>query len=150
MGRKIGVDANIFLCVLLPESTKTDEKNVIGSERILKSLSQGIGVTSSIVFAEAAWASLREGKDDIELEAVRHVIESMEGLKILEVDNDIAWNAGKLRRKYYTKELQISYQDAIYLVTCIEERVDSFYTTDSHLLELSAEIPMIKEAKDFS
>ncbi len=144
----IGVDANVFLCVLLPESTKTDKANVDGSERILKSFTKKPGVTSSIVFAEVAWAFLREEKSDIELEAVRHVLETIEGMKIIKVDNEIAWNAGKLRRKHYGKELQISYQDAIYLATCIKERVEAFYTTDSHLLRLKEKIP-IEEAKHF-
>ncbi|GEM_PF-5535114 len=146
---KIGIDANIFLCVLLPESTKTDRENVKASERILKSINtEDTGITSSIVFAEVAWAFLREGKYETELEAVKHVIQTIKGLKILKVDEETAWNAGKLRRRYYSKKLQLSYQDAIYLVTCIKEGVDVFYTTDSHLLKLRTEIPVM-EAKNF-
>lgn len=146
---KIGIDANVFLCILLPESTKADEENVAGSERILKSIGlENTGITSSMVMAEVVWAFLREDKGGIELEAARSVIETMKGLKIIEVDNEIAWNAGKLRRKYYSKKLQLSYQDAVYLATCIKERVEVFYTTDAHLLEIKADVP-IKEAKYF-
>lgn len=146
---KIGIDANIFLCILLPESTKADRENANGSERILRSINtENTGITSSIVFSEVVWAFLREGKAEIELEAVRHVIQNIKGLKILQVDNDIAWKAGKLRRKYYSKEVQISYQDAIYLVTCMREGVEAFYTTDSHLLKIPVNIP-IREPKDF-
>ncbi|MEE8167523.1 MAG: PIN domain-containing protein [Candidatus Hydrothermarchaeales archaeon] len=147
MGR-IGIDANVFLCVLLPESTKTDAENVSGSERILRSIgSRNAGITSSIALAEVAWAFLREGKDGVELEAARHVIETMSGLKIVSVENSIAWEAGKLRRRYYTKKSQLSYQDAIYLITCIK-RVDAFYTTDAHLLKIKGDVPII-EAKMF-
>ena len=146
---KIGIDANIFLCVLLPESTRADEENIKGSERVLRSLTKNNGITSSIVLAETAWAFLREEKDGIELEAARHVIETMNGLEILKVDDNIAWDAGKLRRKHYSKELQLSYQDAIYLATCINEKVEAFYTTDSHLLKMSEETIKVIEAKDF-
>ena len=83
---KIGIDANVFLCVLLPESTKTDEENMKGSERLLGSLgSRNMGVTSSIALAEVAWAFLREEKSGEELEAVRYVILGM-ALKKSEIE----------------------------------------------------------------
>lgn len=145
----IGLDANIFLCILLPESTIAGKENIKGCERILKSLGRGnTGITSTIVFAEIAWAFLREGKAGVELEAARKVIEGMQGLKLVPVDSGIAFEAGKLRRQYYSKKFQISYQDAIYLTTCIRENVETFYTTDSHLLSLKEKIE-IKEPKDF-
>jgi predicted nucleic acid-binding protein len=147
---EIGIDANILLCILLPEATKTGEENVKGSERLLRSLGpDNLAVTSSIVFAEVAWAFLREEKEGAELEAARQVIESIAGLKIIPVDNDIAWQAGKLRRKHYSKKLQISYQDAIYLATCIRRGVEAFYTTDSHLLKAKEKVPIV-EAKLFA
>ncbi|NOZ59427.1 MAG: hypothetical protein GXO66_07635 [Euryarchaeota archaeon] len=60
---KIGLDANIFLCILLPESTIAGKENIEGCERILKSLGRGnTAITSTIVLAEIAWAFLREGK----------------------------------------------------------------------------------------
>ncbi len=43
----------------------------------------------------------------------------MKGSKLVPVDSGIAFEAGKLRRKYYSKRFQLSYQDAIYLATCI-------------------------------
>lgn len=147
MGR-IGIDANVFLRVLLPESTKADKENVSGSERILSSIgSRNTGITSSIALAEIAWAFLREGKEGVELETARHVIETMRGLEIVSVGSSIAWEAGKLRRRYYAKESQLSYQDAVYLATCIK-RVEAFNTTDTHLLRIEAEMPII-EAKMF-
>ena len=149
MGKKrIGIDANVFLCILLPESTKTDKENVSGSERIIRDINTVEGITSSIVFAEIAWAFLRENKNNIELEATKKIIEEMKGLKIVDVTKDIAYEAGKLRRKFYNKKLQISYQDAIYLATCIKAKVDAFYTTDKHLLKIKTDIPII-EAKSY-
>ena len=146
---KIGLDSNIFLCVLLPEATKTDKQNVAGSEKLLGSLSSSnIGVTSSIVFAEVAWAFLREEKDGEEMEGAKYVLKTMEGLKIISVSDEIAWKAGRLRRLYYSRKNQISYQDTIYLVTSISENVDALYTTDPDLLNISEpEVPII-EAKD--
>jgi hypothetical protein len=83
------------------------------------------GVTNSIVLAEIAWAFLRNGKGGIELGAARSVIENMGRLGIIEVDNEIAWNAGKLRRKHYGRKLQLPYQDAVYFSTYIRERVEA-------------------------
>lgn len=146
---KIGIDANIFLCVLLSESTVADRENINASERILKSIgSENTAITSSIVLAEIAWAFLREGKTGIELEAAKNVMETMRGLEFINVDTEVAWDAGKLRRKHYSKKTQLSYQDAVYLATCVKEGAEVFYTTDAHLLEIKAEIP-IKEAKKF-
>ena len=146
---KIGLDANIFMCILLPESTIAGEENIKGCERILKSLGKGnTGITSTIVFAEIAWAFLREGKEGMELEAAKKVIENMRGLEIVPVGNGTAFEAGKLRRRYYSKKFQISYQDAIYLTTCIKENAETFYTTDSHLLNLKEKVA-IKEPKNF-
>ncbi len=148
MGR-IALDANVFLSVLLPESTLTTRENIEGCERILRSIGKThTAVTSTIVLAEVAWAFLRERKEGIELEAAREVIEEIPGLKLVPVDTDIAFSAGKLRKKYYSKELQISYQDAIYLVTSLREEAEIFYTTDTHLLRLKEKIK-IREPKDF-
>jgi len=134
---RVGVDASIFLCVLLPGPTKAGESNIRGSEKLLRSVGRdSMAVTSSIVFAEVAWAFLREGKETVELEAAKQVIEGMGGLEIIPVDNEIAWLAGRFRRRYYSGKLQLSYQDALYLATCIQNGVKTFYTTDSHLLSI--------------
>lgn len=149
MGR-VGLDANVFLCVLLPESTIAGKQNIRGSEEILSSLGRDItAVTSTIVFAEIAWAFAREGKTGVEMEAAKKVIETMEGLNLVPVDADIAFQAGRLRRRHYSKKSQISYQDAIYLATCLKEQVKVFYTTDSHLLGLK-EGTKIKKPRLFS
>ena len=68
-------------------------------------------------------------------------------LKIIPVNNNIAWQAGKLRRKYYTRENMISYQDVIYLATCLNEKATLLYTTDPHLL-MTREIKVL-EPKNF-
>jgi len=146
---KIGMDANVFLSILLPESTKMDEENAAGSRRLIKSIGlENTGIVSSILMAEIVWAFLREDKGSVECKAVRGVIETVKGLEIINVDNGIAWNAGKLRKKYYSEKLPISYQDAVYLATCIKEGVEVFYTSDAHLLRIKADVP-IKEVKYF-
>jgi len=151
LGRAIGIDANVFLCVLLPGATKADKENVDGSEALVKKISEGKirAVTSSIVLSEIAWAFLREGKSVREMEGARYVLEDMlrENLEIVHVSNDISWQAGKLRRKYYTKENMISYQDAIYLATCLDKSVSQLFTTDPHLL-ITKEISVL-EPKSF-
>ena len=151
MGGKVGLDANVFLCILLPEATKADKENIEGSEAIIEALTKKKiqSVTSSIALSELAWAFLREEKPIKEMEGGRYVLEEMlkESLEIIPVNNNIAWQAGKLRRKYYTKENMISYQDAIYLATCLNQTAKPLYTTDPHLL-ITEEIKVL-EPKNF-
>ncbi len=148
MGR-IGLDSNVFLCLLLPEATKTDQENVRGSRRILRSIGKvNRGVTSALVLAEIAWAFLREDKSGPEFEAAKSVITGIEGLEIESVTPDLAWSAGRLRAKYYSRERPISYQDSIYIVTSIERGAEVLYSSDKHLLGVEESIPVI-EPKNF-
>lgn len=147
MGR-IGLDSNVFLCVLLPEASRTDPENVHGARRILESLGRdNRGVTSALMLAEVAWAFLREGKRGPELEAAKSVITSIEGLEIESVTPNLAWSGGKLRAKHYSKTRSISYQDSIYLVTSIEGGAEILYSTDSHLLGIRESIPVVEPRK---
>jgi predicted nucleic acid-binding protein len=142
---RIGLDSNVFLCVLLPKASKTDPENVHGARRILGSLGKGNqGVTSAIALAEVAWAFLRESKKGPEFEAAKSVITGMEGLEIESVTSDLAWSGGKLRARHYSKKRFISYQDSIYLATSIKRGVDVLYSTDSHLLEIQESIPVVE------
>lgn len=148
MGR-IGLDSNIFLCLLLPEASKTDPENVERAGEVLRSLSrENQGVTSALLLAEVAWAFLREGKGAPEIEAARTVITSMERLDIRSVTPDLAWLGGRLRGKHYSRERSISYQDSIYLVTSIEAGCEVLYSTDRHLLGIREGIRVV-EPKDF-
>lgn len=139
MGGEIGLDANVFLCVLLPEATKTEPDNVKGSEAILQALEKADiqAATSAIVLSEVGWTLLREKKPVREVEGARYVLEEMlkQTLRIIPVRNEIAWKAAWLRLKYYSKQNQLSYQDAIYLATCTVQKTDVLYTTDQHLLQ---------------
>lgn len=139
MGGEIGLDANVFLCVLLPEATKTEPDNVKGSEAILQALEKADiqAATSAIVLSEVGWTLLREKKPVREVEGARYVLEEMlkHTLRIIPVRNEIAWKAAWLRLKYYSKQNQLSYQDAIYLATCTVQKTDVLYTTDQHLLQ---------------
>jgi predicted nucleic acid-binding protein len=139
LGGEIGLDANVFLCVLLPEATKTEPDNVKGSEAILQALEKADiqAATSAIVLSEVGWTLLREKKPVREVEGARYVLEEMlkQTLRIIPVRNEIAWKAAWLRLKYYSKQNQLSYQDAIYLATCTVQKTDVLYTTDQHLLQ---------------
>jgi len=145
---RIGLDSNVFLCVLLPEASKTDPENVRGARRIIASLgTENRAVTSALVLAEVAWAFLREGKKGPELEAAKSVMTSIEGLEIESVTPDLAWSGGKLRAKHYSKDRSISYQDSIYLATSIDGGAEVLYSTDSHLLGIEESIPVVEPKK---
>jgi predicted nucleic acid-binding protein len=139
LGGEIGLDANVFLCVLLPEATKTAPDNVKGSEAILQALEKADiqATTSAIVLSEIGWALLREKKTAQDVEGARYVLEEMlkQTLRIIPVKNEIAWKAAWLRSKYHSEENQLSYQDAIYLATCTTQKIEVLYTTDQHLLQ---------------
>ncbi len=146
---KIGLDSNVFLCLLLPEASRTDPENVEGAGRLLRSLGrENQGVTSALLLAEVAWAFLREGKNGPEVEAARTIITSMEGLDVVAVTPDLAWLGGRLRGKHYSRERSISYQDSIYLATSIQAGCDALYSTDRHLLGIREGI-RVAEPKEF-
>lgn len=148
MGR-IGLDSNVFLCLLMPEASRTDPENVKGAGRVLRSLGrENHGVTSALLLAEVAWAFLREGKEGPEIEAARTIITSMEGLDIVAVTPDIAWLGGRLRGKHYSRERSISYQDSIYLVTSMEAGSEVLYSTDRHLMGIQEGI-RVAEPREF-
>jgi predicted nucleic acid-binding protein len=151
LGGEIGLDANVFLCVLLPEATKTAPDNVKGSEAILQALEKADiqATTSAIVLSEIGWALLREKKTAQDVEGARYVLEEMlkQTLRIIPVKNEIAWKAAWLRSKYHSEENQLSYQDTIYLATCTTQKIEVLYTTDQHLLQ-TKEI-VVLQPRDF-
>ena len=84
---------------------------------------------SSVVIAEVKYR-ISKKFDNIKASEAIDVINSLQNLRILPVTKEIAEFAAELRIKYYNKERQISYIDAINLATAIKVGCDAFYTGD--------------------
>lgn len=128
------LDANIFLAVLIPETTRAPKEEIAGAERVLKAIEEGRlqGVSTTILFGEIRYVYLREDKPGFEI--ARAAIEAEVNLRTLAITVPLAVHAAELRRKYYSKKNAFSYNDGLYLATGLAEHVDFLITTDPHLL----------------
>lgn len=146
---KCCLDANVFLAVLLPAPTKMEQENVEGSERVLAALGKGevSAVTSSIVFAELRWAFAREEAGGFEIVdfTLRELYRGK--LEIINVTPEIASQAATLRKKYYSRQNDFSYNDGLYLATALQTGADVLVSSDPHFGSV-AEIKTM-EPKDF-
>lgn len=130
------LDANVFLAVLIPESTKAGREEVAGAERVLQAIETGClrAVSTAILFGEIRYVYLREGKPGFEI--ARAAIEAEPNLRTVAVTALLAIRAAEHRKNYYTKRNTFSYNDGLYLATALAENADSLITTDPHLLSV--------------
>jgi predicted nucleic acid-binding protein len=131
------LDANVFLAMLIPESTKAPKGEVAGAERVLKAVEEGRlqAVSTAVVFGEIRYVYLREEKPGFEV--ARAAIEAEENLRTSPVSVPLAIRAAELRRKYYSRSNAFSYNDGLYLATALAESATVLITTDPHLLNVS-------------
>jgi len=128
------LDANVFLALLIPESTKALREEIDGAERVLRAVEKGRiqAIAPSILFGEIRYVYLREDKPGFEV--ARAAIEAESNFSVIAVTAPLAIHAAELRRKYYSKQKAFSYNDGLYLAIGIAESVDFMITTDPHLL----------------
>jgi predicted nucleic acid-binding protein len=128
------LDANVFLALLIPESTKALREEINGAGRVLRDVQDGRlrAAAPSILFGELRYVYLREDKPGFEI--ARAAIEAEYNFVIIPVTVALAIHAAELRRKYYSKRNAFSYNDGLYLAVGIAERADFLITTDPHLL----------------
>lgn len=86
-------------------------------------------VTSCISLFETKYKLLKEIGEE-ETEQVLHYIMNMSNLVIVPVVSTIALNAAGLRKKYYSKERQMSFADALHLATAKELNCTTLYSGD--------------------
>jgi len=130
------LDANIFLAVLIPETTRAPKDEIAGAARVLRALEDGHlrAVSTAIVLGEIRYVYLREDRAGFEI--ARAAIESENNLRVSNITAPLAIHAAELRRKYYSKKNAFSYNDGLYLATGLAERADLLITTDPHLLSV--------------
>jgi len=128
------LDANVFLALLIPESTKAPREEIDGSGRVLQAIEKGHlrGIVPSILFGELRYVYLRDDKPGFEI--ARAAIEAEPNINTVPVSVPLAIQAAELRRKYYSKQNAFSYNDGLYLAVGIAEQADLLITTDPHLL----------------
>src|SRR4029453_210307 len=138
------LDVNVFLSVLIPESTRVPREEIAGAERVLGALEEGQlrGISTTILFGEIRYVYLRENKAGFEIACA--AIEAEANFQAVAITVPLAIHAAELRRKYYSKKNAFSYNDGLYLATGLAEHADLLITTDPHLLntaDLKAILP---------
>ena len=116
--------------VILAFTMKEADKNPEFLERLFLSIKEGknLGLISVITVSEifAVFGKLGEVKKAVEL--IVFLKES--GIKITEVNEIVAKNAGLFKAKYSTSKKGFSYADALILATAIENKSDMVLTFD--------------------
>ena len=105
----------------------SDEENKASAE--LAENPKDVKIISSAVIAEVKYRISKKFGNPKAIEAI-DTINSLQNLKILPVTREIAEFAAELRLKYYSKDRQISYIDAINLATAIKAGCAVFYNGD--------------------
>ena len=128
------LDANVFLAVLIPETTRVPREEIAGAERVLGALEEGQlrGISTTILFGEVRYVYLRENKAGFEIACA--AIEAEANFQAVAITVPLAIHAAELRKKYYSKKNAFSYNDGLYLATGLAEHADLLITTDPHLL----------------
>jgi predicted nucleic acid-binding protein len=98
------LDANVFLAVLIPESTRVPREEIAGAERVLGALEEGQlrGISTTILFGEIRYVYLRENKAGFEIACA--AIEAEANFQAVAITVPLAIHAAELRRKYYSKK----------------------------------------------
>lgn len=123
--KKIYLDTFVFMDIL---SGKSDvaEKAV----SYLRRITSGHGIVSSVVLTELCFHVKRRGSRE-KADEVLSYIQSLPGLEIIPLSNEISVAAGRLRAKYFRKiPKKLTYFDCVHLATAIEEKCDVFVTGD--------------------
>jgi len=145
----LALDANVFLGLLLPEAQKMGDENVSGAARILRAMKPKriMAITTTMAMAEIRWTFARQGSGRFKI-AKRTLLQAMsDRLTFVPVTVNLAVHAGELRAKYYTRRTDISYNDALYLVTALVHKADVLVSSDPHLLHVD-EMPVV-EPREF-
>ncbi|MDO8886338.1 type II toxin-antitoxin system VapC family toxin [Candidatus Oleimmundimicrobium sp.] len=140
------IDASVFLHVLLSRHSKTSRENVEASEKVIDLLQEEkiLAVAPAVVMAEIKWVIGRENKNfpSKQLKEKFGEIDALffqflrKNLEIVSIDVDLASEAAEYRLKYYSRQNDFSYNDALYLATALRKKAKYLITTDTHLLKV--------------
>ena len=106
-----------------------DEVDGIRIRTLLQQLAKEGIVTSCITLLETKFRLCKEIGQEKTERAIQAIM-GMEKLIIVPVVSTVALAAADLRKKYYTKECQMSLADALHLTTAKETGCTKFYSGD--------------------
>ena len=88
-------------------------------------------MVSSIIFAELVFHMIRNGIPKSKKDEILFYVRSLENLEIMNVTDEIAELAGRIRGKNWKKlEKKLTYFDSIHLATAIINNAKKFVTGD--------------------
>ena len=137
----VGLDACVFLAVLLPRPGGVAAAEVAAARYALTALEEGrvLGITSALALAEVDYALGRDGITVERRQQVRVYLTQVlrTQLAVEPVDAEIAFAAADHRLAHYHRERSpISYADSIYVATARRSGAAQLLTTDTALLAL--------------
>ena len=119
---RIYLDTFVFMDML------SGQKEAV--EKAKKYLQQQ-AMVSSIVLAELVFHMVRHGVHRAKKDEIIFYIRSLENLKIIDVTDEIAEMAGKIRARYWKLlEKKLTYFDSIHIATAIVAGAKKFVTGD--------------------
>jgi predicted nucleic acid-binding protein len=123
----VALDSNVFIAALSPK-----EEHSINAQDLIRSIAEGQkkAVASSLVYGEV----LSVSKELIDFD---EFIASIGNIKTVAADDEICFEAGKLRIKH---DFRLKLPDAIHLVSAIASNADVFITSDSKLVNIANDL----------
>ncbi len=119
---KIYLDTFVFMDMLSGQKDLMDKA---------KKYIMQTSMVSSIIFAELVFHMIRNGIPKSKKDEILFYVRSLENLEILDVTDEIAELAGRIRAKNWKKlEKKLTYFDSIHLATAIINNAKKFVTGD--------------------
>lgn len=127
----IYLDSYVFLDLFSGE-----KKRVEGAKKYLERAKQEGCIISTVVLTEVLYHLRRKGFENI-AEDFLLFVQTFEKLKVIDVNEDIAIQAARIRAKYYKKnECEISFLDSIHIATAIYANCTEIVTGDEAFLKI--------------
>lgn len=125
IGHKISLDTNVFICALNKKDSR-QEKSLAILEQIKK---KGISVSISVLVLEEFFIRIYKQKEEQDIPALLDFITMESIVAVLDVNQELALQAAKLRAEYTS----LRTPDAIHLASAINAGAKVFITTDKRL-----------------
>lgn len=112
-----------------------EEGHSKGAEDALRKAFGEVAVINTVVIMEVKYVILKKyGKDMAD--SVTNTIEVLPNIRVLPVTSDVAKLAADIRKKYYKKERQMSYADALNAATAILSGCSKLCSGDPDFAEM--------------
>ncbi|MCC6003945.1 MAG: PIN domain-containing protein [Thermofilum sp.] len=127
----IYLDSYVFLDLFSGEGNRVEK----AKKYIEKAKREGC-VISTVVLTEVIYHLIRKGFEDV-AEDFLLFIQIFEKMQVVNVNEDIAIQAAKLRSKYYKKhECELSFLDCLHIATAIYANCTEIVTGDEEFLKI--------------